>query len=378
MPVIANSPDLHGPWTGEQALEAAFIDVAKQVYHGDPEWLPEDPLQLHYLFSQKHPYFLFGKVWRGFYEKKARLAGFFDPRQRIDGHRCAYFGYWETIDNAAINVALFKEFEAWAKAEGATRVYGPINFNTYGMYRIRTNHFGQPCFQGEPYNPEYYPGLMSALGFQVAFNYYSQFEHDLPGMLKAMEVPYKKSLQKMGDGFALTPLTPDFWMQHLEPIYHLSELVFQANFAYTPINFDIFKTICGPSFINKAHPHASWVAMDTQHNRIAGMLLCFPSWGPLLKQGCQNRLNAAEIDYSKHAAMLPKPRMALAKTTGVDPEYRSKGLYSVMMYHLAQAAIETGYEDYGAVLVKEDNLSLGMAAKASIRRTYALYWKDLA
>lgn len=374
----SETPDVHGPWTGEQALDAGFIDVARHVYAGDPEWLPEDPLQLSYLFSQKHPYFLFGKVWLGFSDKQARLAGFCDPRQLIDGERCAYFGYWETIDQADINQVLFTEFEDWARAQGATRVYGPINFNTYGLYRIRTNHFGQPCFQGEPYNPEYYPELLKALGYEVAFNYFSQFDHDIPGMLQAMEVPYAKCRQKMGAGFSMIPLTPDYWMQHLEPIYHLSELVFQSNFAYTPINFDIFKSLCGTSFINKAHPQASWVALDTEQNRIAGMLLCFPSWGPLLKQGCAQRLNATEIDYARHADLLPRPRMALAKTTGVDPYYRSKGLYTVMMYHLARAAIDTGYEDYGAVLVKEDNLSLGMAAKASIRRTYALYWKNIA
>lgn len=375
MPV---TPDVCGPWTADRSLDEGFLNVAKHVYLGDSEWLPEDAAQLSYLFSRQHPYFLFGNVWLGYQEKSARLAGFFDPRQLIDGHLCAYFGYWETVDSCEANRMLFSEFEMWAKAKGATRIYGPINFNTYGLYRIRTNHFGQPCFQGEPYNPEYYPDLLRSLGYDVAFNYYSQFDNDIPSMIKAMEAPYAKCRAKMGDDFELLNLTPEFWLENLEQIYKLSELVFQANFAYTPINLNIFKSICGPSFINKAHPQASWVAIDKKQSRIAGMLLCFPSWGPLLKQGMPNRLNAAAIDYNLHADLLPRPRMALAKTTGVDPCYRSKGLYSVMMYHLARAAFDTGFENYGAVLVKEDNLSLGMAAKAPIRRTYALYWKTIA
>lgn len=370
--------DVYGPWVGESEIEADFIDVARQVYQDDAEWIPEDAKQIAYLFSRNHAYFSFGRVWRGFVKGKARLAGFFNPHQLIDGMRCAYFGFWETTNNPIVNKDLFNEFEGWAKAQGAQRIYGPINFNTYGLYRIRTNDFGEPAFQGEPYNPAYYPELLQRVGYSVAFNYFSQFDHDIPRLVKEMEGPYARSIEKMGDDFEILPLTPTFWMRNLEEIYRLSELVFQSNFAYTPINFEIFKTLCGESFIRKAHPSASLVIMDKYRHSIAGMLLCFPSWGPLLKQGATNKVDLSLIDYETHVNLLPNPRMALAKTTGVDPRYRSKGLYTYMMYHLAKTSMETGFTDYGAVLVKEDNLSLGMASKAAIRRTYALYWKELA
>lgn len=370
--------DVQGPWAGDIPIETEFVDIACQVYQGDPEWIPEDPRQIAYLFSSNHTYFSFGKVWRGFVKGKARIAGFFNPHQLIDGKRCAYFGFWETVDDSTVNKELFSAFEQWAKGEGAQRIYGPINFNTYGLYRIRTNDFGKPCFQGEPYNPSYYPGLLESLGYSVAFNYFSQFDHDIPRLVKEMEAPCARSLEKMGDDFEVHPLTPEFWMQNLQEIYRLSELVFQANFAYTPINFEIFKALCGESFIRKAHPTASMVVMDKKEHCIAGMLLCFPSWGPLINQGARNRVDPAHIDYSTHVNLLPEPKMALAKTTGVDPRYRSKGLYTYMMYHLTKTVMETGFTDYGAVLVKEDNLSLGMAAKAAIRRTYALYWKEIA
>lgn len=369
--------EIFGPWSGDKQIETDFVDIARHVYREDPEWIPEDPKHLAYLFSSNHTYFSFGKVWRGFASGKARLAGFYNPLQLIDGVRCAYFGFWETIDDLTVNEELFTQFEIWAKTEGAQRIYGPINFNTYGLYRLRTNDFGKPCFQGEPYNPAYYPPLLQSLGYTVAFNYFSQFDNDLQRLVREMEKPCDKSREKMGDDFEVRPLTPLFWMQNLKEIYRLSELVFQANFAYTPINFEIFSALCGESFIRKAHPQASLVVIDKARQCIAGMLLCFPSWGPLLKQGATRRVEPTQIDYESHVKLLPEPRMALAKTTGVDPQYRSKGLYTYMMYHLAKTAMETGFSDYGAVLVKEDNLSLGMAAKAAIRRTYALYWKEL-
>lgn len=372
------TPDFSGPWSGDEALPRAFAEIALRVYAGDPKWLPEDPLQLGYLFSRQHPYFLFGKVWAGWRNGEARLAGFYNPALTIDGERVAFFGFWETIDAAAPNQALFNDFEAWAKTQGATTVYGPINFNTYGLYRIRTSHFGEPCFQGEPYNPAHYPPLLESLGYTVAHRYFSTFEHDLEAVRRGMEVPYQACLPKMGDNIELLPLTPDFWMERLERIYQLSEQVFQSNFAYTPINLDIFKALCGRSFINKAHPTASVVAIDKARDDIAAMLICFPSWGPLINQGATDRVHPSAIDYAVHADRLPRPRMALAKTAGTDPRYRGMGIYSVMMYRLVEAAIETGFDHYGAVLFKEDNLSAGMARKASIERAYALYRKSIA
>lgn len=375
---MAVSLDVDESWTGERVLDEAFLRVAREVYAGDPEWLPEDPAQLRFLFSHHHPYLAYGKVWVGFSEKKARLAGFFDPRLTIEGHRCAYFGFWETQDEAAINVQLFQRFEAWARALGATRVYGPINFNTYGLYRLRTNDFGEPCFQGEPYNPAHYPALMQALGYQVASQYYSQFEHDIPAMQKRMQPQYEKARNKMGEAFELVALTPQFWNDNIEAIYGLSEQVFQSNFAYTPITLNIFKRVCGDGFIRKAHPQASIAAIDRRNGNIAGMFICFPSWGPLLKQGSPVKIDANTIDYLRDVHQLPRPRLALAKTAGVAPDYRNYGIFTVILYQLVQQALASGFEHYCGALVKEDNISLGMALKASIRRTYALYWKSLA
>lgn len=367
-----------GPWTGDQQLESEFNEVARLVYAGDSEWLPEDALQLGFSFTKNNPYFSIGKVWRGFESKQARLAGFYDPRQLVDGENVAYFGFWETVNSYQTNLCLFNAFEDWARKCGATRIYGPINFNTYGLYRIRTSHFDAPCFQGEPYNPEYYPTLLDSLGYSISSTYYSQFDGNLLSIRDSMRPQYESGLLKMENGFSRHDLTVEFWMDNIEAIYLLSEIVFQSNFAYTPINIDIFRRVCGESFISKADPHVSHVMLDNKNNKIAGMLLGFPSWGPLLKQGAAQRISASDIDFRKHFERLPKPRMVLAKTAGVAPEYRNRGLYSVMMYQLVESAIDTGYSEYGAVLAKDDNVSLRMVNKIPNRRSYSLFWKKLS
>ena len=77
------------------------------------------------------------------------------------------------MDELEPNQILFQRFEQWAKSNGAEAVYGPINFTTHGLYRVRLDYFEHGCFPGESYNPSYYPALLEKLGYQVNQHYYS-------------------------------------------------------------------------------------------------------------------------------------------------------------------------------------------------------------
>ncbi|MEL7401246.1 MAG: hypothetical protein AAFN68_11855, partial [Pseudomonadota bacterium] len=100
-------------------LPESFFRISQSVYQDDPDWLGENPLTVEQAFSASSDYRKKGgRVWADVVEvgddsatgsaQGVRLAGFFDPDMRIDDVPVAYFGYWETIDNLAINQQVLK------------------------------------------------------------------------------------------------------------------------------------------------------------------------------------------------------------------------------------------------------------------------------
>ena len=121
----------------------ASVSLAQAIYQGDDQWIPEDPQAITAAFSPENAWFQKGALSLFLIKGKARAAAFIGPQggpeMVIDGLKAAFFGYWETTEDPEADRLLMAKVEAWAKAQGASVLYGPINFTTYGTYRLRTS-----------------------------------------------------------------------------------------------------------------------------------------------------------------------------------------------------------------------------------------------
>lgn len=365
-----------GPWSPEVTLPDAFIQAAKRVYQHDPQWIPEQEQTVRFMFSAANPYFQAGSVWLGTAGNALRLAGFFAPYQVIGGKKAAYFGYWETCDDLALNQAAFSEFESWARSQGAEVIYGPINFSTYGSYRVRIDRFDMQPFIGEPYNPSYYPELMDSLGYRVDQLYGSTDTGHPSSIVDSKLNDIKQFEQTTGQEYRIFTVSVDYWMSKLEQLYALSVEIFQANFAYTPISFTVFKQVCGADFIKKACQHSSVIA-ESLEGDIAGMMLNFPDYAPLVCQGADYGIAPSQANFAEHFDLLPRPRSLLLKTAGTAQAHRGKHLYNYLFHKSCQQAL-AHYDNLTGCLFHLDNPSRKTVSQFNegLRR-YALYAKEL-
>ncbi|MFZ5723487.1 MAG: hypothetical protein ACOY33_07480 [Pseudomonadota bacterium] len=364
---------IHAAWDGTQPLPEAFVALPAQVYAGDPFWPGEDSDALRRDFAATNHWFAGGRAWLGVAPGTARLAGFFRPGQLVDGEPAAFFGYWEcTADSAAANDALFAALAGWAREQGARRLYGPINFTTYGNYRLRLDAFDDGAFPGEPWNPPHYAAQLARLGFDIRYRYFSTF-NDTAAIVDAVKNDYLRVKPKLETAVRLEAMTPEFWLANLDELYGFVDQVFGGNFAYTPIDRATFAAQCGTPFADRFCPRTSVLAR-AHDGRIAGFFLVYPDYGPLLRQGNPQRVAAADLRYATHAGLLPRPRRALAKTGGVHPDFRALGLFTAMGCELTLRA-EGLYEQIAGTLVREDNRSLNFAARhgTAAQHAYALY-----
>ena len=369
-------------------LPESFFRISQSVYQDDPDWLGENPLTVEQAFSASSDYRKKGgRVWADVVEVVAdaatgsaqgvRLAGFFDPDMRIDDVPVAYFGYWETIDNLAINQQIFQRFEDWARQQGAAMVYGPINFNTYGMNRVRVSAEGDAreaaAFIGEPYNPDYYAPLLEQLGYRTRYRYFTRINNQ-PQALAAQVAPLlEQGKQALAGQFHFQPLTADIWRQRLAEIYPITDRMFRNNFAYSAITEAQFFASCGEPFAKKLCPHSSVLVTDA-NDAIAGYFLSFPDYSPLIRDHIATQ---ETVNFAEHFDLLPEPRMALAKTGAVHPDYRKAGLFTLMSMQLTVWGAPF-YQRFAASLVREDNPSLKYASNGEQQREYGLYMKVLA
>ncbi|MCP4663498.1 MAG: hypothetical protein GY856_49565 [bacterium] len=388
------------------ALPAGFVELPHEVYAGEPRWIPESPAAVRRAFSAENPWFAQGVARAWCVPGVARAAAFRDPACRVEGRPAAFFGFWETRGGRRDNAEIFAEIEGWAMQQGAEELYGPVNFTTYGTYRLRTGPGDEEMpFPGEPYNRSSYPSLLESLGFRPHRRYLTQII-ETAGAQPIIERfrPFHRTVTARGYRFARLDLR--LWMDNLRIFHSLVDRTFAKSFAYTPLSIAAFAFAAGRSLLAKACPETS-IVIYAPDGTLAGFLLAVPHYGPLVVAGAgAGRVEAGELSYHRHLPLLArrgnppfvplrgnppfvplrgnppfvplrgKPAV-LVKTIGVAPDHRRQKLMPALA---AEAFLRAGnrWSRWWNVLMREENPSRRPGEDvASSRRWYTLYRKVL-
>lgn len=297
---------------------------------------------------------------------QVRLVGLF-PKEGGD----ARFGFWETSPDAMANAQAFAALEAEARRRNCPALTGPLDFNTFQRYRLR---LGQApswgYFDREPTNPEYYPELLQALGFQAQLTFESRLiRPETVPEVYADKQPLLDALAALP--FDFLPLTPALWPQVEKELFELVQAVFGANPAYRPVSGEQFRALYNPTYASGLCPHTSVLLRDQQTGQLAALSLCQPNYAPLGFPATQ------PPNFQRDYPRLKAPTL-LAKTVGVHPSFRNRGLMNALgaygMVHFRE-----WYQQVIFCLMRTDNFSLhftdGLPAETA---HYALYRKELA
>jgi GNAT superfamily N-acetyltransferase len=366
---------------GTAGVDESFVALAHELHARDPLWIPEEPESVHQAFSPANPWFRSGRAATLCVPRRARLAVFRADGCRVAGRNAAFFGYLESEPDGTALSALLEQAAEWARAAGADTLCGPIDFDSYGRYRLRTDvgAAGGMPFPGEPYNPPCYPRLLARAGFTVVQEYATRIAAGV-----RPDARQRAALEAViSAGYDIQALDGPRWLALLPELHRKADDIFGAGFAYTPVPLERFALLYGAALARRLCPRTSVLARSAA-GEIAGFFLCFPDYGPLLVQGAGvARVTAAELSYAEHAPVLAAAgsRTVVAKTAGVAPAHRRRGL----MGALSASAIDRGAQHYDrwiSALVRSGNPSGRYADRLAGRgggeqRTYALYAKSL-
>jgi hypothetical protein len=154
----------------------AFMRVPHLVLADDPQWVaPLDMLIAEQLTPAKNPFFEHAEVALFTAWKDGRLAGRISTqvdREHLKKHRddVGFFGFFDTIDDPAVGVALVDAAGAFLGRHGMKRMRGPLSLSINEESGMLVSGFEYPPMMMCPHHAPYQSGIAEAAGLQKAMD----------------------------------------------------------------------------------------------------------------------------------------------------------------------------------------------------------------
>jgi len=98
------------------------------------------------------------------------------------GGKTGFFGYFESLNDSAVAKALVNAAAGWLAARGKNKMIGPVDLTPHERLGLLVEGFRGHHFPGMPYNPPYYQSLMAGCGLEQEVNLFT-YRYDLRGRL---------------------------------------------------------------------------------------------------------------------------------------------------------------------------------------------------
>ena len=221
---------------------AAFVDIgrdfAARVEHSVPQLRSE---QLELVDPKKNPFFGHATV-QLFIAKRGgkpvgRIAAHIDhlalelPAEQGMGPGTGMFGYFDAEDEAAAH-ALLARAEEWLRAQGMTRVIGPISLSIWeepGLL-VKGHDHAPTIMMG--HHPAHYQGWIESYGFTETKRLMT---YDLP-----IEPPFPKLVQRIvqsgerNERITIRPIDMKRWDEEIRVVLHILNDAWSTNWGFVP------------------------------------------------------------------------------------------------------------------------------------------------
>ncbi len=369
-------------FTFDAARSEAFLRLGYHAYRDDPDWVP--PLEAD-LRAQLEPSFPFYAgpgnhhrrflAWAGGRPVARVLASVNRHLRDRDGTPLGAVGFFESEDSAA-GAEVLEAACAWLRdAHGISRVWGPLNFDIWYGYRLRTqNSKGKP-FLGEPYNKPTYPDIFQGSGFAPRQRWHT-FELDAPAIDRLRERDRGHFERLLAQGYRFESLERRPLEEAIVALHGVLTRSFAGFLGFTPIGFDAFERLLAVAR-QAVHRGCSTFVYD-ETGALVGFVWAFVD------------LAAAVRALGGHDSWLGRVRFwrqrrnterLLLHLGGLTPEEaaRHRGTARAAFHHLLSRVRGAGYDSVLATLVAEGNpvrRLYGESAKHPLAE-YVLYERRL-
>jgi len=350
-----------------------FIMLPFKLYKGTPYekfWVPPLISEQKKLFSKKNPFFNHAKIiFFVAYEKGqpvGRIAAIVDQNHiNFHNEKCAFFGYFDSINDQAVADCLFDEAKKIAKAEGMEIIRGPYNPSTNDEIGLLLEGFDSSPVIMMTYNPPYYINLVEKTGLKKAKDllaFFNTTKDDASDRIKKIVERVKKKENLTVRNFDIKNFDKE--VKIFKEIYNSA---WEKNWGFVPMTdeeIDYMAESLKPLLDQRI---AHFLEVD---GKVVGSSLCVPDYNFVIKK-LNGRMGPIEI--IKFLYFKNKIPIVRLMTLGVIKEYRNRGLEAVLYYEALIAARNAGFIGGEMSWTLEDNNLINKGIEAMGGKVYKKY-----
>jgi GNAT superfamily N-acetyltransferase len=334
-----------------------FMDMAQAIYEGDSNYIA--PLRIHtmkFLDPAKNPAYEGIEVHPLIAVQGGRDVGRLTVQidrayNAYHDTKAAFFGFFECVNDRKVAHALLAAGVRWLEARGIEEVFGPANFTLNHQAGLLVENFDRPAFVEETYNPRYYEELLKSFGFGKAKDLLVWWIDIAEGMETKNRTRVARIAEriKKREGITIRHIDMSNLQREFETIYELYMAAWQKNWGFAPLT----------------KKEIMWLMADLKDVAVPELVLFVEVEGRTVGF-CASLPNVNE-KLPKNGRLLPlawtkllfgglrKARYGRLYTLGMLPEYRKRGLESMLFAETVMRGKAAGWAGGEIGWTLEDN-----------------------
>jgi hypothetical protein len=351
-----------------------FLNVSYGIYNGDPHWVAPLLGDLKKVFTAENPLFKHARIKLWVATKVGRdvgrIAGIVDDAYNRSGKEsAAFFGFFESVDDAAVSHRLFETVLDWARQQKLRNVQGPMNPTTNDECGLLIEGFGSPPVFMMTYNPRYYPSLVEAEGFRKAKDLLA-FHIDLATLPMDRLSRIAAKVHQRNPELVFRPILKKTLDKDIVKMKEVYNAAWGENWGFVPMTdaeVDFMAKRLKPLLMEGL----AWLA--EAGNEPVGFLLALPDYNPALQPLRGRLLTPKLLGFLPYLFGWKRPTRTRVLTLGVKNKYRSKGLESALLIEGLKVGFQAGVRESEASWILEDNVMMCRVLEAIGGRPYKKY-----
>ncbi len=361
-----------------------FILFAWQIYSKDPElrknWVPPviddymKTLDTRVFPLYEHADLAMFTAWKD--GVMAGTVAAVENRRHNEVHadRVGFWGFFECINDQQVANALFEAAGGWLKKKGLTAMRGPVSPSMNDQCGMLTRGYDSPPVFLMLYNPPYYNDLVLKSGHHVGQEllawYIDQESVDI-GRLRRIAEHVKKR-----EGLTIRTMNMKDFDGEVERMRVIYNKAWEKNWGFVPMTDKEFYFL-GKSLKPLANPNYIYFVED-RNKRTVGFSLSLPDVNQALKHVNGNPFSP--FGLLKYLWYSRKISMVRTLVMGVLPEYRNKGVDSIMNVEIADYGGKHGIHASEMSWILKTNEAMSKLARViggTPYKEYVIYEADL-
>jgi len=299
-----------------------------------------------------------------------RIAGTVDRHfNEFHQDHCAFFGFFESVNDRGVSQELFAAATAWARSKGMQRMIGPLNPTTNEECGLLIDGFDSSPVLMMTYNPPYYEDLITAAGFHKGKNLFA-FAFDLANTPMDRFERIAAKVNHRAPEITISAVTRRNIGPALAQVKEIYNEAWRKNWGFVPMT-DAEINFLASRLKPLLTEGLAYVATNAYEP--VGFLLAMPDFNQAIKPLKGRLLTPRLLGFLPYLLGWKVPNACRVITLGVKEKYQGRGIETAMLAEGLRTGFRLGFRAIEASWILEDNVAVQRLIQLFGGRPYKTY-----